>query len=100
MRRSFRAGTSLIDLLISMAIIAMLFGGIYLVYFSLVTAIGNISVRTAAASAIQAEIETIRNLPYASVGTVGGVPAGHYPAIADRFGRKLFLLLANGHAEH
>lgn len=74
-----RRGTSLIDLLISMAIIAVLFGGIYLVYFSLITAIANISVRTAATSAIQAEIETVRNLPYASVGTVGGVPAGIIP---------------------
>jgi hypothetical protein len=74
-----RRGTSLIDLLISIAIIAILFGGIYLVYFSLVTAIANISVRTAATSAIQAEMETIRNLPYASVGTVGGVPAGIIP---------------------
>ena len=75
-----RRGTSLIDLLISMAIIAVLFGGIYLVYFSLITAIANISVRTAATSAIQAEIETVRNLPYAEVGTVGGVPAGIIPA--------------------
>jgi hypothetical protein len=71
-----RRGTSLIDLLVSMGIIAVLFGGIYLIYFSLITAIGNVSVRTAAASAIQAEIETIRNLPYDSVGTVGGVPPG------------------------
>ena len=72
-------GTSLIDLLISMAIVAVLFGGIYLVYFSLVTAITNIGVRTAAASAVQAEIETIRNLPYASVGTVNGIPPGIIP---------------------
>ena len=74
-----RRGTSLIDLLLSIAIIAVLFGGIYLVYFSLVTAIANISVRTAAASAIGAEIETIRNLPYDSVGTVGGIPSGVIP---------------------
>lgn len=72
-------GTSLIDLLISMGIIAVLFGGVYLVYFSLVAAVANVSVRTAATSAIQAEIETIRNLPYDSVGTVGGVPSGVIP---------------------
>lgn len=74
-----RRGTSLIDLLISIGIIALLFGGIYLVYFSILTSIGNINVRTAASAAISSEIETIRNLPYASVGTVGGVPAGVIP---------------------
>ncbi len=74
-----RRGTSLIDLLISIAIIAVLFGGIYLIYFSLITAISNISVRAAASGAVQAEIETVRNLPYASVGTVGGVPSGVIP---------------------
>lgn len=74
-----RSGTSLIDLLMSMAIIAVLFGGIYLVYSSLITAIANVSVRTAASSAVQAELETIRNLPYASVGTIGGIPAGNIP---------------------
>jgi hypothetical protein len=74
-----RQGTSFIDLLISMAIIAVLFGGIYLIYFSIVTSIANISVRTAATAAINGEIETVRNLPYDSVGTVGGVPAGVIP---------------------
>jgi hypothetical protein len=78
-QRSKRVGTSLIDLIISMGIIAILFGGIYLVYFSIVTAIANINVRDAATAAIQNEIETIRNLPYASVGTIGGVPAGVIP---------------------
>ncbi len=71
-----RNGTSLIDLIISIAIIAALFGGIYLVYFSIITSVGNINLRAAASSAIASEIETIRNIPYDSVGTVGGVPAG------------------------
>ena len=80
-RTKGKPGTSLIDLLISIAIIAVLFGGIYLVYFSLITALANVSVRTAATTAIQAEIEMIRNLPYASVGTVGGVPSGVIPQV-------------------
>jgi hypothetical protein len=74
-----RKGTTLIDLLMSIAIIALLFGGVYLVYFSIVTAVANITVRSAATSAIKNEIETIRNLPYGSVGTVGGIPAGVIP---------------------
>jgi hypothetical protein len=74
-----RTGTSLIDLVISMAIVAVLFGGVYLVYFSIITAVANISVRGGATTAIGNEIEMIRNLPYDSVGTVGGVPSGIIP---------------------
>ncbi len=74
-----RNGTTLIDLVMSMAIIALLFGGVYLVFFSIETAVGNISVRAAATVAINNEIETIRNLPYASVGTVNGIPSGIIP---------------------
>ena len=74
-----RKGTTLIDLVMSMAIIVMLFGGVYLVFFSIETAVANISVRAAATAAIQNEIEVVRNLPYASVGTVGGIPAGVIP---------------------
>ena len=75
-----RAGTSLIDLVIAMTIVALLFGGIYLVYFSIITAVANISVRSAAAAAIGNEVELLRNLPYADVGTIGGVPSGVIPA--------------------
>lgn len=76
-----REGTSLIDLVISIGIIAVLFGGIYLVYFSIITAISDVGVRTAATSAISNEVEAIRNLPYGEVGTVGGIPAGVIPQL-------------------
>ena len=76
-----RAGTSFMDLIISIGIIALLFGGIYLVYFSIVSAVGNINVRTAATMAISQELETIRNLPYSSVGTTNGVPVGVIPQV-------------------
>ncbi len=78
MKRS-RAGTTLLDLVMSMAIIALLFGGVYLVYFSIETAVSNVNVRSAAAEAINNEIEMTRNLPYADVGTVNGVPSGVIP---------------------
>jgi hypothetical protein len=82
MRKSFyslRNGTTLIDLVLSMAIIALLFGGVYLVYFSIETALANVGVRTAATEAIDNEVELVRNLPYGSVGTVGGIPSGVIP---------------------
>jgi hypothetical protein len=74
-----KKGTSLIDFLLSMAIVVMLFGGVYAVYFSIVNAVQNIGTRNAAAAVMANEIETIRNLPYASVGTVGGIPSGVLP---------------------
>jgi hypothetical protein len=77
--KTSRSGTTLIDLVMSMAIIALLFGGVYLVYFSIETAIANVSVRNAATAALQNEIETIRNLPYTSVGTTHGIPLGVIP---------------------
>jgi hypothetical protein len=74
-----RRGTSLIDLVMSIAILSSLFGGVYLVYFAILGSVANINLRTAASSAIANEIETIRNLPYDSVGTVGGIPSGVVP---------------------
>lgn len=74
-----RRGTSLIDLLIAMAIIALLFGGVYLVYYSVEASIANVGVRSAATAVIANEIEMIRNLPYANVGTVSGIPSGVIP---------------------
>ena len=63
-----------------MAIVGLLFGGVYLVYFSIITAVANIGVRTAATTAIEQEIESVRNLPYDSVGIVSGIPSGVIPA--------------------
>lgn len=74
-----RQGTSLIDVLISLGIIAFLFWGIYLIYFSLIDSVSNIGARTAAVEMLNQQIEMIRNLPYDSVGTVSGVPSGVIP---------------------
>lgn len=73
-------GTTLIDVVISLGIMVFLFGGIYLVYFSLVDSTSNIDAKNAAAAAINQQVETVRNLPYDSVGVVGGIPAGVIPA--------------------
>ncbi len=72
----FSSGFSLIDVVISIGIIVLLFGGIYLVYFSILDVITNLEIRVAAASVLNRHVETVRNMPYDSVGTVGGVPSG------------------------
>ncbi|MEK7608212.1 MAG: carboxypeptidase-like regulatory domain-containing protein [Patescibacteria group bacterium] len=71
-----KEGTSLIDLLIALAILALLFGGIYLVYFSILDSTSNVELRTEATAVLNQQIEIIRNLPYGEVGTVGGIPTG------------------------
>ncbi|MBI4094943.1 MAG: hypothetical protein HY435_01990 [Candidatus Liptonbacteria bacterium] len=74
-----RKGFSLIDLVLTLGIITLLFGGIFLVYFTILDVLNNSSLRTIAVSVLNREIEIIRNLPYENVGTVGGVPAGILP---------------------
>lgn len=86
-------GSSVIDLLVSLGILALLFGGIYLVYFSIVDGVSNIELRTAASSILNQEVEIVRNLPYDKVGTVGGIPAGVIPQSQTiRMGNQDFVL--------
>jgi len=75
-----KKGSSLIDVVVSIAIVAFLFGAIYLVYFSLYGAINNIQVRNGATAVMNQQIETMRDLPYADIGTVNGIPSGIIPA--------------------
>ena len=80
LRDKKRSGSSLIDVVISAGIVVILFGAIYLVYFSLYGAIANVEARAGATAVLNQEVETMRNLPYASVGVVGGIPSGIVPA--------------------
>lgn len=71
-----RDGFSLIDLILAIGIIATLFGGIFLVYFSVVDTAVNYELRRAASSVMNQKVELVRNLGYDQVGVVGGIPAG------------------------
>lgn len=75
-----RKGASFIDVIISIAIVALLFSAIYFVYFSLYNSIANIQTRNDATAVLNRQIETMRNMPYTDIGTVGGIPAGIIPA--------------------
>jgi type II secretory pathway pseudopilin PulG len=72
-------GASLIDLIISLGIIVLLFGGIIVVYFALGDAVRNTDIRRAAAAMLNNQIEIIRNMSYENVGTQGGIPPGIIP---------------------
>lgn len=76
-----RKGSSLIDVLVSIGVIVLLFSAIYLVYFSLYASIANVETRDDATAALNQQVETMRNMPYADIGTVGGIPAGVIPPI-------------------
>ncbi|MFA6354476.1 MAG: hypothetical protein WCX12_02215 [Candidatus Paceibacterota bacterium] len=74
-----KRGFGLIDVIVSIGIIAVLFGGIFLVYFSILDLVNNIESRTAASEVLNGQIEVIRNLAYSDVGLQGGAPAGVIP---------------------
>jgi len=76
MRRDPRSGFGLIEVIIGIGLIVMLFGGIYLIYYSVLDITTNSEVRAAATAVLNREIEVVRNMPYDQVGTVGGVPSG------------------------
>ena len=78
-RLKFSAGFSLIDVVLAIGIIALLFGGIFVVYFSILDLVKNIDVKVSATSVLNRQVEIIRNVPYEGVGTVGGVPSGVIP---------------------
>lgn len=71
-----RRGFSLIDLILAIGIIAVLFGGIFLVYFSIVDTAVNYELRRAASNVLNQKVELVRNLSYEQVGVIGGIPSG------------------------
>lgn len=75
-----RKGFSLIDLVLAIGIVVTLFGGIFLVYFSIIDTAFNYELRRAASNVLAEKVELVRNLPYEQVGVSGGIPAGILPA--------------------
>ena len=76
-----RSGLSLVEVILAIGMIGMLFGAIYVSYFSIVDVIDSSSFRAQAASLLNQEIEIIRNLPFDEVGVEGSIPAGILPPL-------------------
>lgn len=74
------AGFSLIEILIAISIFLIIGTGVYLSYANILDVIARTRTHTLATSLINKQIEAIRNLPFDSVGIVGGAPAGVIPA--------------------
>jgi prepilin-type N-terminal cleavage/methylation domain-containing protein len=73
-------GFTLVELLWASMILAVVAGPLVGLLMSSNTAQGQSRERTLAEQAAMAQIESIRRIPYASVGTTGGNPSGSVPA--------------------
>lgn len=70
------AGFTLVETLIALAILGIFFAAITNILQVIFSNLGLSRVRATALAMAQAKIEIIRNLPYADVGTTGGLPQG------------------------
>ena len=69
-------GTSLIEILVTMAIFVLLAGGIYFTFANILEITSRTRLRTLGTSLLNKEIEILRNVPYDQIGVVGGFPVG------------------------
>lgn len=76
-------GQVYIGLIISMAILAILSQAIVTLVFSSYDLLNFTAARTTARYLAQEKMEIVRNLPYASVGTTGGIPTGSLQQVED-----------------
>jgi len=75
-RQSHNSGFTLLEVVIAMALFIIIGYSIYLVTANIIEAISRNQWRSDAVSAIENEIETVRNMDYGDVGIAGGYPAG------------------------
>src|SRR3989344_2741689 len=74
--RFLSAGFTLVETIIAIGIFMIIAVGIYFSYANLLEIFSASYLNLTALSALDSELEVIRNMPYASVGTQGGVPTG------------------------
>ena len=74
-----KRGFTFLEIIIGTAIFVIFAAGIYQAYAVLYTSINSSHAKTLATDLANEEFEIIKNLPYASVGTVGGTPLGVIP---------------------
>ena len=74
-----RHGMSLLEMVIGVAILTIVSVSVYRSFAVLLDIFGASRAKVAAATLANEEMEIIRNIPYANVGTAGGVPPGSIP---------------------
>lgn len=72
-------GFTMIETLVSSALLLMFFASVAAIYDVVMNSVGQARLRTTAVALASQKVETIRNLTYLDIGTVGGIPAGVLP---------------------
>lgn len=72
-------GFTFVELLVTAAIIGLVFGGLMMSIQFAVKLISSAKAKTGAVSLANEQLEYIRSLPYDSIGTVSGIPSGLIP---------------------
>lgn len=79
MHSTHARGFTLVELLVTAAVTALVFGGITMSVQFAVKLIANAKAKTGAVSLATERLEYIRSLAYDDIGTVAGIPAGPIP---------------------
>ncbi len=74
--RRITTGFTLIETVIATGVLLIYFAAITIIIQQILQDIGQSRVRATALMIAQSQMETIRNLPYTSIGTQGGIPQG------------------------
>jgi prepilin-type N-terminal cleavage/methylation domain-containing protein len=80
-RDSKKSGFTLVEVLVGIALLSIVFLGIYGAFQLGLKVTGQSKARVTAIAIANQKIEQIRNLPYDDIGTIGGVPPGVIPEI-------------------
>lgn len=74
-----KAGFTLVETLVSLALLLMFFASTAAIFGVVTNIVGEARVRTVATSLAEEKLEVVRNLSYADIGTIGGIPNGALP---------------------
>ena len=75
-KRNTERGTSFIDIIIGLALVALVFWGIAGTFILAINLISTMKAKTGALTLATEQIEFLRSLSYDNVGTIGGIPSG------------------------
>jgi len=79
MKKNYSLGQSYLDILITIGVFLILLHAIFTLVSASYQFINFTRARTAAKHLASEKIETVHNMPYDEIGTVGGIPAGPLP---------------------
>ncbi len=76
---NYKKGTTLVETLVAIAFFVGVSMSLYGVYQKVSVLLATVKIKTIATNIANEQFEIIRNLPYSSVGTSGGIPSGLLP---------------------